>query len=144
MNRNIAFAVLLVWAALLGACSSMESMMGMGAGSSLPSTLTKQLGVTNGQAAGGVGAILAFAQQRLAAGDFDLIAKAIPGSETYLGMAKQLLGSANISDKAGLQGAFSKLGMSPDMLNKFAPIVTDYAGKMGGDQASKLLAGLLK
>jgi hypothetical protein len=144
MNRNIAFAVLLVWAALLGACSSMESMMGVGSSSSLPATLTKQLGVTDSQAAGGTGAILAFAQQRLAAGDFDLIAKAIPGSEKYLGMAKQLLGSANISDKAGLQSAFSKLGMSPDMLNKFAPIVTDYVGKAGGDQASKLLAGLLK
>jgi len=34
--------------------------------------------------------------------------------------------------------------MSPDMLNKFAPIVTDYVGKAGGDQASRLLAGLLK
>src|SRR4051812_38079576 len=136
MYRNIALAALLLFAGLLAACSSMDSMMGMGAGSSLPSTLTKQLGVTDGQAAGGVGAILAFAQQRLAAGDFDLVAKAIPGSETYLGMAKQLLGSANISDKAGLQGAFSKLGMTPDMLNKFAPIVTDYAGKMGSDQAS--------
>lgn len=144
MNRNVAFALLLAWAGLLGACSSMESMMGMGGSSSLPSTLTKQLGVTEGQATGGTGAILAFAQQRLAAGDFDLIAKAIPGSETYLGMAKQLLGGANISDKAGLQSAFSKLGMSPDMLSKFAPIVTDYVGKAGGGQASNLLAGLLK
>jgi hypothetical protein len=59
-------------------------------------------------------------------------------------MAKQLLGGANISDKAGLQSAFSKLGMSPDMLSKFAPIVTDYVGKAGGGQASNLLAGLLK
>jgi hypothetical protein len=144
MNRNVAFALLLACAGLLGACSSMESMMGMGASSSLPSTLTKQLGVTDGQAAGGVGAILAFAQQRLAAGDFDLIAKAIPGSETYLGMAKQLLGGAGINDKAGLQSAFSKLGMSPNMVSQFAPIVTDYVGKAGGGQASNLLAGLLK
>jgi len=122
----------------------MESMMGAGSSSSLPATLTKQLGVNDAQAAGGTGAILAFAQQRLAAGDFDLIAKAIPGSEKYLGLAKQLLGGASVNDKAGLQSAFSKLGMSPDMLNKFAPIVTDYVGKTGGDQASKLLAGLLK
>jgi hypothetical protein len=144
MNRNAILTVLLFVAGFLGACAQMDSMMGTGSGSSLPSTLTKQLGVTDGQAAGGVGAILAFAQQRLAAGDFDLIAKAIPGSETYLGVAKQLLGGASINDKAGLQGAFGKLGMSPDMLSKFAPIVTDYAGKMGGDQAGKLLAALLK
>jgi hypothetical protein len=144
LNRNAILAVLLLLGGFLGACAQMDSMMGTSSGSSLPSTLTKQLGVTDGQAAGGVGAILAFAQQRLAAGDFDLIAKAIPGSETYLGMAKQLLGGAGINDKAGLQSAFSKLGMSPNMVSQFAPIVTDYAGKMGGDQASKLLAGLLK
>ena len=100
--------------------------------------------MTESQATGGTGAILAFAQQRLAAGDFDLIAKAIPGSEQYLGIAKQLLGGMNLSDKAGLQSAFSKMGMSPDMLSKFTPVVTDYLTKAGSDQASKLMAGLLK
>jgi hypothetical protein len=144
MNSKAIYAVLLLVAGFLSACAQMDSMMGTGASSSLPATLTKQLGVTEGQAAGGTGAILAFAQQRLAAGDFDIVAKAIPGSEKYLGMAKQLLGSASINDKAGLQSAFSKLGMSPDMLNKFAPIVTDYVSKAGSDQAGKLLAGLLK
>ncbi|HJY78451.1 MAG TPA: DUF2780 domain-containing protein [Burkholderiales bacterium] len=144
MNRNLAFAALLVWAVLLTACSSMQSMMGMGSGASLPATLSNQLGVSESQATGGTGAILAFAQQRLAAGDFDIVAKAIPGSEQYLGLAKQLLGSVNISDKAGLQSAFSKMGMAPDMLSKFTPIVTDYVSKAGSDQASKLLAGLLK
>jgi hypothetical protein len=144
MNRNLAFAALLIWALLLNACSSMESMMGMGSSASLPATLSNQLGVSESQATGGTGAILAFAQQRLAAGDFDLIAKAIPGSEQYLGLAKQLLGGMNINDKAGLQSAFSKMGMSPDMLSKFTPVVTDYVSKAGSDQAGKLLAGLLK
>ena len=144
MNRNLAFAALVFCAALLNACSSMQSMMGMGSSASLPATLSNQLGVTESQATGGTGAILAFAQQRLVAGDFDLVAKAIPGSEQYLGLAKQLLGAVPISDKAGLQSAFSKLGMSPDMVDKFAPIVTDYVGKGGGDQAKNLLASVLK
>ena len=100
--------------------------------------------MTESQATGGTGAILAFAQQRLVAGDFDIVAKAIPGSEQYLGLAKQLLGAVPINDKAGLQNAFSKLGMSPDMLSKFTPIVTDYVSKAGSAQASNLLAGLLK
>jgi hypothetical protein len=30
------------------------------------------------------------------------------------------------------------------MVNKFAPILTDYVGKTGGDQAKNLLAGLLQ
>jgi hypothetical protein len=142
MNRNAIYAVLLFVAGFLGACAQMDSMMGTGSG--LTSTLTKQLGVTEAQAAGGTGSILALAQQRLAAGDFDAIAKAIPGSDKYLGAAKQLLGGATITDKAGLHSAFSKLGMSPDMVSKFAPIVTDYVGKAGGDQARNSLAALLK
>jgi hypothetical protein len=141
MNRNIAFATLLLIGALLAACSSMESMMG--GSDSLTSILTKQTGASEPQAAGGVGAMLALAQQKLAAGDFDQIAKAIPGSDKYLATAKQLLGGANINDKAGLQSAFSKLGMSPDMVDKFKPIVTAYVGKMGGEHAKSLLASVL-
>jgi hypothetical protein len=141
MNRNIAFALLLLVAGCLSACSTMSSMTGS---SGLVGTLTKQLGVSDAQAAGGTGSILALAQQKLSAGEFDSIAKAIPGADKYLATAKQLLGGANISDKAGLQSAFSKLGMSPDMVNKFAPIVTDYVGKGGGEQAKNLLASVLK
>jgi len=122
----------------------MDSVRGAASSTGLTSTLVNRLGVTETQAAGGVGSILAFAQQHLAAGDFDLVAKAIPGSEKYLGMAKQLLGGVPVGDKAGLQGAFSKLGMSPDMVSKFSPIVTDYVGKAGGQQAGNLLAGVLK
>jgi len=142
MNRNMVFVVLLFVGGVLSACSSMGSMKG--SSSDLISALTKQLAVTNAQAEGGTGSILALAQQKLAAGDFDLIAKAIPGSDKYLGMAKQLLGGAKITDKAGLQSAFSMFGMSSDMVGKFAPIVTDYVGKAGGDRAKNLLAGVLK
>ena len=144
MNRNLASALLLFVAGMVSACAQMESAMGVANSTGLTSTLVNRLGVTEAQAAGGVGSILAFAQQRLAAGDFDLMAKAIPGSDKYLSMAKQLLGGVPINDKAGLQGAFSKLGMSPDMLSKFSPIVTDYVSKAGGAQAGNLLAGLLK
>ena len=61
-----------------------------------------------------------------------------------LARRKQLLGAAPINDKAGLQGAFSKLGMSPNMVSQFSPIVTDYVSKAGGQQAGNLLAGVLK
>ena len=144
LARVSVFAALIVLAGLVSACAQMESVMGVANSTGLTSTLVNRLGVTETQAAGGVGSILAFAQQHLAAGDFDLVAKAIPGADKYLGMAKQLLGGVPVSDKAGLQGAFSKLGMSPDMLSKFAPIVTDYVGKAVCQQAGNLLAGVLK
>ena len=88
--------------------------------------------------------MLKLAQEKLAAGDFDKIAKAIPGSDKYLASAKQLLGGANVGDKAGLQSAFAKLGMSPSMVDKFTPIVTQFVGGTGGEQAKNLLASVLK
>jgi hypothetical protein len=142
MYRLIAIVACLVAAVSMPGCSQMSSMTGDSSG--LTSLLTKQLGVTDTQASGGVGSMLKLAQEKLAAGDFDKIAKAIPGSDKYLASAKQLLGGANVGDKAGLQSAFSKLGMSPSMVDKFTPIVTQFVGGTGGEQAKNLLAGVLK
>ena len=141
--QRILTAALLFAAALLAACSSMDSMMG-GQSADVTKLLSSQLGVTDTQASGGVGSILKLAQEKLSAGEFDQVAKAIPGADKYLAQAKQLLGGGNIGDKAGLQGAFSKLGMSPDMVDKFAPILTQFVGKSGGGQAGNLLASVLK
>jgi len=88
--------------------------------------------------------MLKLAQEKLSAGDFDQIAKAIPGADKYLANAKQLLGGANVGNKAGLQSAFSKLGMSPSMVDQFTPIVTQFVGQTSGEQAKALLAGALK
>ena len=142
MHRLLAVAVCLMISALLPGCAQMQSMTGQSA--DITTLLTKQLGVTDAQAGGGVGAMLKLAQEKLSAGDFDQIAKAIPGADKYLANAKQLLGGANIGNKAGLQGAFSKLGMSPSMVDQFIPIVTQFVGQTGGEQAKTLLAGALK
>ena len=142
MNRLAAIAVCLLLATFLPGCAEMKSMTGQSA--DLTSLLTKQLGVTDTQASGGVGSMLKLAQEKLAAGDFDTVAKAIPGADKYLASAKQLLGGGNIVDKAGLQSAFSKLGMSPSMVDQFTPVVTQFVGQTGGDKAKNLLSGVLK
>jgi len=149
MIRNLAALMLLLAVTLLSGCESMQSAMGgSGAGSSggasaLTGLLTQQLGVTENQANGGIGAMLKLAQEKLAKGDFDQVAKAVPGADKYLGTAKQLLGGKNVGDMAGLQSAFSKLGMSPDMIGKFSPLVTQFVGSTN-PQAGQLLAGVLK
>ena len=81
MNRSIVFATMALIGALLTACSSMDSMMGGGGSGSLTSMLTKQTGVSEPQAPGGTGAMFEAAQQKLTAGDFDQVAKAIPGAD---------------------------------------------------------------
>lgn len=142
MNRNFAAALLLLITAFLPGCSSMQSMMGQSP--ELTGLLTQQLGVTEEQAKGGVGSMLKLAQEKLSAGEFDQVAKAVPGASKYLDSAKQLLGGGNVGNMAGLQGAFSKLGMSPDMVSKFTPVLTQFVGKTGGSQTGDLLAGVLK
>ena len=140
MLRNLDAAICLLLASCLAACSQMQSMVGQ----DLTGLLTKQLGVSETQAAGGVGAMLKLAQEKLAAGDFDQVANAIPGAPEYLDKARQLLGGRTIGNKAGLQDAFFELGLSPDMVDEFTPILTQFVGQTGGEQAKNLLAGALK
>jgi hypothetical protein len=109
---------------------------------SVVDSLTSQLGVTPQQAAGGVGSMLSDAKGQLSPNDFSTVASALPGADKYMSLASDAFGS--ISNSAALGSAFSKLGMSPDMVSKFAPIVTDYAGKYGSSAAKNLLAGVFK
>jgi hypothetical protein len=142
MYRSACVAVVLFLAALLPGCESTQSMMK--SAPDLTGLLTKQLGVSEGQATGGAGSMLQLAQEKLASGEFDMIAKAIPGTQKYLDTAKQLLGGGKVGDMSGVQSAFSKLGMKPDMVDKFKPVVTNYAGQVGGPEVKSLLEGALK
>jgi hypothetical protein len=55
-----------------------------------------------------------------------------------------MLGGADSSlgGIAGLASSFESLGLDADMVSKFMPIVSDYAGSVSGDQAMALLQGL--
>jgi len=114
------------------------------ASGSLSGMLSKNLGVTQNQAEGGVGSILKLAQEKLSAGDFDTVAKAVPGAQKYLDKAKSLGAySGAVGNMAGLNGALSKLGIPPETSAKFVPAVTNYVGKMGGGKVGNLLKSAL-
>jgi hypothetical protein len=142
MYRSVCIATALILAALLPGCESMKSMTK--SSPDLTSLLTKQLGVTETQANGGVGSILQLAQEKLVSGQFDQIAKVIPDSQKYLDSAKHLLSGGKVGSTSGLESAFSKLGMNPEMVKKFEPVVTNYVGEVGGPQLKGLLEGVLK
>jgi Protein of unknown function VcgC/VcgE (DUF2780) len=110
----------------------------------LTKMLTSQLGVTEKQATGGIGSYLTLLQEKLAKGDFDKIAGYIPGASKYMDTAKSLGAvTGPLKNLAGLNGALGKLGMNSDTVAKFAPTVTQYLGKLGGDSVTKMLAGAL-
>ena len=141
-RRTILFAALAMPLAV--SAQSLDSLRALG-GDSLTGLLRSQLGVTENQAAGGVGSMLTLAQEKLIKGDFDKIAQIVPGASKYMEQAKSLGAvTGPIKDMKGLQAALGKLAMSPDVQKKFVPAVTSYIGKVGGESTQKLLAGVFK
>jgi hypothetical protein len=110
----------------------------------LTSMLSSQLGVTADQAKGGVGSYLTLAKEKLAKGDFDKVAAVVPGASKYMESAKQLGAvSGPLKSVAGLNGALGKLGIAPETAAKFVPAITDYLGKAGGSNLTKILSSVM-
>jgi hypothetical protein len=108
----------------------------------LTDMLGSKLGLSPEQSKAGVGAILAYAQGALPAADFQKVSAAIPGAEDNLQAVKDAGVTDPITDAAGLNAAFGKLGISPEIANQLVPAVTDYVGKVAGPDTANLLKGL--
>ena len=125
----------------------------------LISQLVSQLGVQEGQAKGGAGLLLKLAQSKLG-GDFGKVAQAIPGAQDLIGAAPaeggaaKLLGglagalgggkAGGLADLASLAGGFSQLKLDASMISKFVPVILSFVQSKGGQEALKVLAGVLK
>ena len=120
----------------------------------LVGALSKEMGATPEQAAGAAGALFGVAKSRLKPEDFSQIATAVPSMDSLLKAAPASGGGATSSTLsqlgsgatglAGAASAFSKLGLSQDMVGKAVPVLTSYVTKSGGSKAGSLLAGALK
>jgi hypothetical protein len=144
MHRRIILTGLMLSAFVDASAQTSVSSLLASASNPLMSMLTSKLGVTQDQAEGGVGSILKLAQEKLAKGDFDKVAKAIPGASGYLEKAKSLGAFAGaLGNKDGLMGALGKLGISPETAAKFIPAVTHFVSKAGGSKAGNLLKSAL-
>ena len=162
-----------VWATIavcfvLGAITSAQTQATGAATSPNPELvgqLTNQLGITPEQATGGAGAIFGLVKSKVSTEEFSKIASAVPGMSGFLKAApaagngaaqsssqgvSSALGSAGsmvpggAGGLASLAGSFQSLGLSPSMVNKFAPILQNYIGGKGGPGAASLFAGALK
>ena len=117
--------------------------------------LTKGLSITPQQATGGAGALFDLAKSQLNPADFGKIAAVVPGMGSFLKAAPSISGGSGLEGLAGsLPGglgglasaatAFQKLGLSPDMVQKFVPILTSFVQAKGGAGVASLLSGALK
>lgn len=115
--------------------SATESM-----GGSMSGVLQSQLGLDQNQADGGIGSMLTLASEKLDTGEFSKLTGMIPGADQYMQSAKSLGAvTGPLKDMAGLNTAFSALGISPEVASRFVPTVTDYLGKLGGADTQGLL-----
>jgi len=143
MNRRWMLGAMAATAAM-PAVAQLDSLKAL-VGDPLVGALKSALGVTDAQAQGGLGSILTLAQEKLAKGDFDKIAQVIPGSQKYLDAAKKLGAvTGPVTNSAGLDSAYSRLGIPPAKAANFTPTVLDAVGKVGGESVRNLLAGALK
>ena len=122
--------------------------------SELVGQLTKALSITPAQASGGAGALFGLAKSRLAPADFSKVAGSVPGIEgliksapapsknTALGGLGNSLGG--LGGLASLASPFKKLGLPPEMIAKFVPVLTNYVESKGGASVAALLSGALK
>jgi hypothetical protein len=88
--------------------------------------------------------LLGLAQNKLSPDQFSAVSNAIPGAGDITKAASPLIGGAPTKSLADVQGIFSKLGMSPELVGKFAPILSDSVGKVAGPQVASLLSGALQ
>jgi uncharacterized protein VcgC/VcgE DUF2780 len=138
MNRRAVIGGFALMPLIVTGCASTESITDPLA------ALTGSLGLTQNQAACGLGSVLTLAQEKLVKGDFDKVAAAIPGASRYLDQAKSLGAVVGpIGNLAGLNSALGRLGISPDTAAKFVPAVTDLVSKAGGSSVGNLLSGVL-
>ncbi len=123
--------------------------------SKLIGSLVDKLGVTEDQATGGSGAVFKEAKNNMDPGDYSQLLKAVPGIDSLIsaapqagglaGKASSLLGGSagSTSGMANLADSFSKLGLAPDMVNQFVPVILDFVQSEGGQQAMTLLKSAL-
>lgn len=124
----------------------------------LVNILVSQLGINSQQAMGGVGSILALAQQRMNPGDFMQLSGNVPGVDQYLsavprpssssvvwGSAANMLGEqANgLGNLAVLAGSFQSLGMDTNMIGQFVPVILQYVQGQSGPAMMSLLQSAL-
>lgn len=115
----------------------------------LTNVLVQQLGVTPQQAMGGAGALLQIAKTRMNPEAFAKLSQQVPDVSQLLssvpalqpqsglgGLAGKLAGlsgDSSISTALTAVSIFQQLGMKPETMQKFVPVVVDYVRGNTGD-----------
>ncbi|MGV8712099.1 MAG: DUF2780 domain-containing protein [Nitrosomonas sp.] len=115
--------------------------------------LVHRLGVSPQQALGGAGAIFQLAQGKMNPQAFTSMSQSIPGMSTMLSAAPSMSGAgvtsmiggsgSTLGGAAALASSFKQLDLSPDMVGKFIPVVTNYVRQSSGKASADMLQSVL-
>ena len=123
--------------------------------SKLIGSLIDLLGVTKEQATGGAGAVFREAKNNMSTGDYSQLLNAIPGIDSLIqsapqdsgmaGKASSLFGGSSDSVKglSALTDSFAKLGLSPEMVNKYTDVILGFVQSEAGQQTMSMLKNAL-
>ncbi|MBL0011088.1 MAG: DUF2780 domain-containing protein [Nitrosomonas sp.] len=139
---------------ILGAGTATASTTGINQ-IGLVDILVHRLSVSPQQALGGAGAIFQLAQANMNPQAFAILSKSIPGMKSMLNAApamsnlsgdlSALTGEKNntLGNVTTLATSFKQLNLSPDMVDLFIPIVTNYVSKTSGQVTADLFRSAL-
>jgi hypothetical protein len=152
MGTKFLASAILGAALTLAGCSTTETASQAAnafQGDALMSVLTNStgggLGLTQTQAAGGLGSVMSLASSKLPAADYESLAKVLPNTEKYIAAAKSAgVLTDPITDVTRLNASMRKLGITPDKASAMLGQVNNYVGKVGGDSAKNMVASLWK
>ncbi|MCZ4372241.1 DUF2780 domain-containing protein [Vibrio diazotrophicus] len=108
--------------------------------SALLTQITSQLPVSDTQAAGGVGSLLALAQNQLSDANSSELETLLPGLNQLTSLSESSSAIAKIADMEAVNNVFNKLGLDSSMVSQFAPLVLQYLTSQGA--SSDLLGSL--
>ncbi|CAM2848489.1 DUF2780 domain-containing protein [Vibrio diazotrophicus] len=108
--------------------------------SALLTQITSQIPVSDTQAAGGVGSLLALAQNQLSDANSSELETLLPGLNQLTSLSESSSAIAKIADMEAVNNVFNKLGLDSSMVSQFAPQVLQYLTSQGA--SSDLLGSL--
>jgi hypothetical protein len=103
-----------------------------------------RLGISQTQAQSGAGALFQLAKTQMQPNAFSQLSNAVPGMASLLKAAPAMqqpsglgglasLGGGRVGNMMGLASAFQQSGMSPNMIQKFVPVIVEYVKGTGGN-----------
>lgn len=114
------------------------------AGQTIVPMLQQQLGLSETQVRGALGALLVFVRERLPKPEFDDLAATIPNADRIMQDVK-LSGIVNgpLDDIDDYEAALSNLGMGQPLASQFAPAVLQSLGAAGHLRERDILARVI-